>query len=162
MQTENDLLVFFLDGNEAHVGPGDGFADGGGIGGIVLAAYSTHAVGTDELGRHEPDGVTVKTKLSCPVVRAGAGLHADDAGRELYDQFHQVLTLDLGLDQYRLAAIIHAMHSKHVLGEIDSYSDNVHGLPLSWFDVNCKLHHGTCCRLRLPPLPRDGEVPFIR
>ena len=25
-----------------------------------------------------------------------------------------------------------------------------------------KSHHGTCCRLRLPPPPRDGEVPFIR
>jgi hypothetical protein len=24
------------------------------------------------------------------------------------------------------------MHGKYILGEIDSYGDNVHGLPLSW------------------------------
>ena len=34
--------------------------------------------------------------------------------------------------------------------------------PFRGFDVRCKLHHGTRCRLRLPPQPRDGEVPFIR
>jgi hypothetical protein len=34
--------------------------------------------------------------------------------------------------------------------------------PFRGVDVVLKLHHGTRCRLRLPPLPRDGEVPFIR
>jgi len=34
--------------------------------------------------------------------------------------------------------------------------------PFRGFDVISKSHHGTRCRLRLPPQPRDGEVPFIR
>jgi hypothetical protein len=38
VQAQDDLLVFFLDRDEAHVGPGDGFADGGGVRRIVLAA----------------------------------------------------------------------------------------------------------------------------
>jgi predicted signal transduction protein with EAL and GGDEF domain len=29
-------------------------------------------------------------------------------------------------------------------------------------DEMYKFHHGTCCRLRLPPQARDGEVPSIR
>ena len=35
------------------------------------------------------------------------------------------------LDRRGLAAIIDAVYSKYVLGEIDSYGDNIHGLPLS-------------------------------
>ncbi len=34
--------------------------------------------------------------------------------------------------------------------------------PFRSFDEMCKFHHGTRCRSRLPPQPRDGEVPFIR
>jgi hypothetical protein len=39
-----------------------------------------------------------------------------------------------------------------------------HGLPLSWFqmddfDITILALH---CRAALTPLPRDGEVPFIR
>ena len=36
------------------------------------------------------------------------------------------------------------------------------GFPFRGLDEVRKLHHGTCCRPRLPPQPRDGEVPFIR
>ena len=39
----------------------------------------------------------------------------------------------LGLTSTGFAVIIYAMHRKDVLGEIDSYGDNAHGLPLSWF-----------------------------
>ena len=123
---------FFLDRHKAHVGPGDGFADGGGIGGVVLAALAAHAVGRDELGRHQPDGVAVVPEQPRPVVRAGAGFHADQAGRQLGDQ-RQLVARHLGLDQRGFARFINAMHGKDVLGEIDSNSDNAHGLPLSWF-----------------------------
>ena len=72
-------------------GPGDGFADGGGIGRIVLAALAAHAVGGDELGGHQFDGVAVLPEQPCPVVRAGAGFHADQARRQLRDQRQQLL-----------------------------------------------------------------------
>ena len=133
VQAEDDLLVFFLDRDEAHLRPGDGFADGGSIRGVVLAALAAHAVGGDELGRHQLDGVAVLAEQSRPVVRAGAGFHADEAGRQLGDQRQQMLPRYFGLDQRRLAVIINAMHGKDVLGQIDSNSDNAHGLPLSWF-----------------------------
>ncbi|WP_374192490.1 hypothetical protein [Trinickia acidisoli] len=34
-----------------------------------------------------------------------------------------------GLEQYRLASLIHAMDNKHVLGKIDADGSNGHGLP---------------------------------
>jgi hypothetical protein len=133
VQAQDDLLVFFLDRDEAHVRPGDGFADGGGVRRVVLAALAAHAVGRDELGRHQLDGVAVLAEQPRPVVRAGAGFHADEAGRQLRHQLQQFVACYLGLDQCGLAVIINAMHGKDVLGQIDSNGDNAHGLPLSWF-----------------------------
>jgi hypothetical protein len=60
--------------------------------------------------------------------------------------------------------IFDAVNGKDVLGEIDSYRDNAHGLPLSWFqmdDFDITIL-ALRCRAVLSPLPRDGEVPFIR
>jgi hypothetical protein len=37
----------------------------------------------------------------------------------------------LGLDKNCLAALVNAMQSEYILGEIDAYGDNIHGLPLS-------------------------------
>ena len=37
---------------------------------------------------------------------------------------------DLGLDKYRFAALVNVMQSGYILGEINAYGDNVHGLPL--------------------------------
>ena len=45
----------------------------------------------------------------------------------------QLRPRDLGLDQHGLAVIINPVHGKNILGEIDSNSNNLHGLPLSWF-----------------------------
>jgi hypothetical protein len=56
------------------------------------------------------------------------------------------------------------MHGKDVLGQIDSYRDNAHGLPLSWFqmdDFDITIL-ALQCRAASTPQPRDGEVPFIR
>ena len=66
-----------------------------------------------------------------PVVRAGTGFHANQAGRQLGDHFEQLAANHLGLDENRLAALVSAMQSEYILGEIDAYGDNIHGLPLS-------------------------------
>ena len=105
----------------------------GGIGRVVLAAFAAHAVGRDELGGDEFDGVAVLPEESCPVVGAGAGFHADQAGRELGDQGRQLFACDPGFDQCGLAVFIDTVNGKHVLGEIDTNCHNGHGLPLSWF-----------------------------
>ena len=34
--------------------------------------------------------------------------------------------------------------------------------PFRGVDEMARFHDGACCRPRLPPQPRDGEVPFIR
>jgi hypothetical protein len=91
VQRQDDLLVFLLDRDEAHLRPGDGFADGGGVRRVVLAALAGQAVGDDELGRHQLHGVAVLAEQPRPVVRAGAGFHADQAGRQLGDQRQQML-----------------------------------------------------------------------
>jgi len=86
VQAEDDLLVFFLDRDEAHMRSGNGFADGGRIRCVVLAALATHAVRGDELRGHQFDGVAVLTELSGPVVGARAGFDADQAWRQLGNQ----------------------------------------------------------------------------
>ena len=164
MQTQNDLLVFFLDRDKAHVRPGNRFANRSSIGRVVLAPLAAQPVGTDELRRHQFDGVAISAKQPRPVVGARAGFHANPARRQLDDQRQQLLTRHVGFDQRRLAVLIHPMYRKDVLGEINSNGDNAHGLPLSWFQMDDFdiILLALRCRADLPPLPRDGDVPFIR
>ena len=81
---------------------------------------------------HQLDRVAMLPEQPRPVVRTRTRFHADQARRQVGDQRQQVRALHFRLDQRGLAAIIDAMQGKYVLGEIDSYGDNVHGLPLSW------------------------------
>lgn len=131
VQAEDGLLVDVLDRDEAHIGPGDGFADGGRVGRIVLAALAAHPVRCHELGGHQFDGVAEAAELPRPVVGAGAGFHANKAGRQIGDRLQQLPANYLGLDENRLAALVNTMQSEYILGEIDAYGDNIHGLPLS-------------------------------
>jgi len=85
VQTEDDLLVFFLDRDKAHVRPGNGFANRSGIRGVVFAAFAAQAIRGDELRGHELDGMAVLAKQPCPVVGAAAGFHANQAPRQLND-----------------------------------------------------------------------------
>ena len=86
VQAENDLLMLFLDWDEAHVGTRHGLADRSSVRRIVLAALAAHAIGRDELRSHELDAVAMLAKQPCPVVRARAGFHTDDTGRQLRDE----------------------------------------------------------------------------
>lgn len=57
MHTQEVLLIDGLDRNEVLVRTAIGFADGGGIGRVVLAALAREAVEDDELVRHLAHGV---------------------------------------------------------------------------------------------------------
>lgn len=85
-------------------------------------------------GCDQAHGVVMGAKPPRPVVRAGAGFHADQAGRQLGDQGRQVGARYLGLDHNRLAVIINPMHGEYVLRQINSNRDNARGLPLSCDD----------------------------
>lgn len=128
VQTENGLLIDALDRDEAHVGPGAGFADGGRI---VLAAFAAHPVAGVELRGHQSDRVAEAAELACPVVRPGTGFHADPTGRRLGDQLQQLAACSLGFDENRFTALVNAMQSEYILGEIDADGDQIHELPLS-------------------------------
>ena len=61
------------------------------------------------------------------------------------------------------ARLVHAMHGKHVLGEINTSGQNSHGLPLpDELMRNRTLHRGTQLPFAASRLVRDREVPFIR
>lgn len=64
------LLFDAFDGHKTHVGAGDGFCDGCGIGGGILAALAARAVRGEELGGHQADGVAILAKLAGPMVGA--------------------------------------------------------------------------------------------
>ncbi|WP_244870011.1 hypothetical protein, partial [Paraburkholderia aspalathi] len=91
------------------------------------------------------------------------GFHANEAGRQLSDQREQLIALDTRFDQYRLAGFIHSVNRKDALGKIYSDGDNGHGLPLPLvlMKVETSSWH-VDADWRLPPQPRNGEVPFIR
>jgi hypothetical protein len=80
---EDGLLLGAFDGNEAHVGPADGFADGFGI---VTIVPGTLAIGRDEASHHDADPVAMALELAAPFVRTTTRLHADEAGWQSSDQ----------------------------------------------------------------------------
>ena len=55
----------------------------------------------------------------------------DQTRLQVGDHFQQLAANDLGLDKNRFAALVNTMQSEYILGEIDAYGDNIHGLPLS-------------------------------
>jgi hypothetical protein len=158
------LLVGALEGHEAHLRAGDGFADSRRVGGVVLAALAREAIGGNELGGHQARGVAELVKFTRPVVCARAGFHADQARWQRGDELQQLVACDAGAHQHGFAGRIHAMHGEDVLGQVDAYGYDAHGLPLSSELMRgCTSHRGTLMPYRAnAPCFRDGEVPFIR
>ena len=79
MQHGRGLLLDRLDRDEAHGRPDHGLADRLGVGGVVLVRLDE---GLHVLGRDQPDLVAEGLQLPRPVVRARAGLDADQARRQ--------------------------------------------------------------------------------
>ena len=84
--------------------------------------------------------------------------------RQRGNELQQLAARDALAYQRCAACGIHTMQGKDILGEIDSQSDNSHGLPLS----NELMRHSHfpswhfVAGRRNARLVRDGEVPFIR
>ena len=73
---------------------------------------------------------------------------------------------DLGFDQRGLAVLIHAVHGKNVLGEINFDGDNGPDFLLRLLAVLMKSRNSVMALLMpfaaTSPQRRDWEVPFIR
>ncbi|TMQ77846.1 hypothetical protein ACCUM_2564 [Candidatus Accumulibacter phosphatis] len=97
------------------------------------------------------------------MVRTRAGFHTDQTRRQLRHQLQPFVARNLRLDENGLAVLIHTMHAANTfLARSMPTVTMLMDFPFRGVDVSRKFHHGTRCRSRLPPQPRDGELPFIR
>ncbi len=83
VQCQHRLLLNILDRHKAHVRSTNSLADGLGVGCIILVGLD---VGLNELGCHQAYGVAHCLKLACPVMRAAAGLHAEQTRRQVDEE----------------------------------------------------------------------------
>ena len=163
------LLLQGLRRHEANVGPLHRFADGCGIGRVVLAANAAHAVRGDELGRDQAHGVAQCGEQARPVVCAGTRFHRHGARRQGRNQLVQPGTRHRGPHQRGLTRFIHTMDCKLVL-QTRSWQGRCrrrqcsHDFPSRrWLMETNTSHRGTSMPYSATQrAPRDGEVPFIR
>jgi hypothetical protein len=130
-----------------HGRAGDRLADRLGIGGVVLVGLDMRL---HVLRRHEPDRVAQLAQLAGPMVGAGAGLHPDQARRQVGEEREQLVPGQL-LAQHRPAMRIGAVHLEPALGQIEP--------------DGCNLRHGRppCVVSRTPGtlMPEAGSVHYI-
>jgi hypothetical protein len=123
MKRQHGLLLDILDGDEPHRRPSDRFADRFGLGNIVLVALD---VRSHDLWRNQLDGVSQRLQLASPVMRLAAGLHADQARRQVGEEGNKRVALQL-LAKNRLAVLVRSAHLEQVLCQVDSDCRNLHG-----------------------------------
>ena len=122
VQHQHGLLIGGLDGHEPHGRSRHRLADGSRVGSIVLAALD---VRLHVARRHQTHIVPERLELARPMVRCGAGFHADQAGRHLLEKADQLPAAELPRD-HRLSRSVDAMHLEHVLGDIQTDRANLH------------------------------------
>ncbi len=127
MKNQQGLLLLALDRYEAHGWPLHRLADRLGVGPIVLATLD---VGLHVARRHQTHLMTELADLARPVVCAGTGLDADQAGRQVGEEFEHLAAAKLSGDE-RLAMGIDAVHLEHGLGKVEADRGHVHA-PVSW------------------------------
>jgi hypothetical protein len=135
------LLLAALDRHEQHVRTGHGFADCSRVGRVVLGTAPSQPIRRNELRCHQAHGVAVGGKQPCPMMCTRAGFHADRARRQSRHQLHQLGPRNARVLHFGFAGIAHAVHGKHVLGEINTNGQNSHGLPLPNMLMRVRTSH---------------------
>ena len=123
MQGEDALLLDALDGDEPHVRPTHGLADGLRVGRISLVAFD---VGLYVLRRDQAHLVPEPDQLPRPVVGARARLHADHAGRLLREERQQIAAPQT-TPENGMGGRINTVHLEDGLGEIKADREDGHG-----------------------------------
>ena len=137
--------------------------------GTVAAAEQTQQE-TDDVSRGDVIIVTARRRqetaqavpLAISVIK---GDSIEATGNFNIVKLQQLAPTHIGFEQRRLAGIVHTVHRKHALGEIDTNVQNGHDFPFSSELMRLRTsHRGTRCRLPFAAsrLARDGEVPCIR
>ena len=116
MEHEAALLLGRLGLHEAHARSHDGFADGLGIGSIVLLAFE---VGLHVGRRHQPNGVAERLQLTRPMMRRSASLDADKARWQLLEEWQNLAALQLSANN-NIALRVHPMNLEDRLGDIET------------------------------------------
>ena len=116
------LLLGRFRPHQSHPRPANRLADRLGVSRIVFVALD---VSFHILRRHQPNLVTELRQLTCPVVRAGTGLHANKARRQRREKLHHLAAAQL-LPDDDLLGRIDAVDLKHVLGDIQTDCGNLH------------------------------------
>lgn len=70
--------------------------------------------------------------LSFLRVSARTRSHTDRTRWQLRDHRRQLVLCDLRIDQYGFSFIINSVRRKYMLGRINSYHNDAHGLPVLW------------------------------
>jgi hypothetical protein len=100
--------------------------------------------------------MTELTKLSRPKMRTAAGFHADQARLQVGEKPNQVRSFER-FAQHRLASLIHPVHLKDKLCQIDSNRRNVHrgrSCLVKWLLDTSTLAH-------LMPLKAGASIPLV-
>ena len=110
------LLLGRLGLDKPHIGPGDRFADGLGVSGIILLSLDIRLhVGR----RHQTHGMPERLEFARPMMRRGAGLDTNQARRQLLEERQDVAALQLTADDH-LAFRVNAVHLKYRLCDIET------------------------------------------
>ena len=151
------LLLGRLHGDDVHVRAGRGFADGGGIIGVILAAAALHAVRRDELAGNQARLQAQLLQPSGHMVGARTGLHRDEAALGKRGRPVEEACRRHGPCQHPTLAAACGLNLVNTLGQIQPDSGNpVHGLPPSY---GCRLMTQTNNLGALTPFARGWEVP---
>ena len=116
------LLFGRFDPHEAHGRSPNRFADRLGVSRIVFVALD---VGLNVLRWHQPHPVAKLREFTCPVMGRGAGLHADQARWQRFEELQHLAPSEPFPDD-DLFGRVDPVDLEHILGDIQADRRNLH------------------------------------
>src|SRR6516165_6916577 len=148
MLHQSALLLGRFRPHKSHPRPANCLADRLRVRRVVLVALD---VSLHIPRRHQPNLVTEPRQLTCPVVRAGTGFDANEAGRQSFEELHHLTAAKLLPDDDPLGRV-NAVNLENVLGDIQTDCGNLHvDGSLMWFVATITLRRFVAGSGRRPP-----------